>query len=131
MQVSKDPRVQPHVELVKHDETSKNMNFRHHNYIPKKTEIYIQLKSADSILFVTGNKFVKSKFSHFNKKMSISEIYMVKKSKATSPSQIIINPSDEETTSITKENIKTSENIELNTLRIDNLYRDYYYRKNN
>ena len=100
-------------------------------YIPKKTEIYIQLKSADSILFVTGNKFVKSKFSHFNKKMSISEIYMVKKSKATSPSQIIINPSDEETTSITKENIKTSENIELNTLRIDNLYRDYYYRKNN
>ena len=99
-------------------------------YIPEDKSIFISLSPLDSLLFYSGHKFKTSKFSHFSEKTVISDIYKVRKIGHASISTISVTSIDSLTYSknriIPRKNIKTTNNIELNKMSIDNLYRIYY-----
>lgn len=101
-------------------------------YIPQNNTTYIGLKPDDSLLFYSGKNFLKSKFSHFNKSPAISEIYKVVRINKAQKSTITITAVNLENSmknkTILKKNIETTDNIKLNKISIDNLYRNYYYK---
>ena len=104
-------------------------------YIPQDKTIFISLNPLDSLLFYSGNSFITSKFSHFRENMVISDIYKVNKIQNAQFSTISITPIDSINKSkkrlISKNNIKKTDNIELNKMSIDNLYRIYYSKYSN
>ncbi|EDP72198.1 hypothetical protein FBALC1_13892 [Flavobacteriales bacterium ALC-1] len=104
-------------------------------YIPQDNTIFIALNPQDSLLFYSGNNFITSKFSHFRENMVISDIYKVKKNENIPFSTISVTPTDSinkyEKRLISKKHIKTTDNIKLNKMSIDNLYRIYYTQYSN
>ncbi|MFK7833017.1 MAG: hypothetical protein AB8B52_07065 [Winogradskyella sp.] len=102
-------------------------------YIPKDETTYIDLNPSDSLLFYVGDYFIKSEFSRFKNQVAISEIYNVittENANSPKPAVITINGTDESTPFyrkvITEKHIETSENLEIQRVSIDNLYRNYY-----
>ena len=104
-------------------------------YIPKDKAIYIALHTADSLLFLSGKRFVESKFSHFREDIAISDIYKITEMDETTPSKITIHANDlfknPKGNIISKKAIEVSEDIGLYGMSIDNLYRNYYYKRSN
>lgn len=104
-------------------------------YIPKNREIYIALYPTDSLLFLSGKRFVESKFSHFREDIAISDIYKVTEIDETIPSKITIQANDlsknPKGNIISKKAIEVTEDIGLYGMSIDNLYRNYYYKRAN
>ncbi|WP_299102820.1 hypothetical protein [uncultured Winogradskyella sp.] len=99
-------------------------------YIPKDKTRFIALNPLDSLLFYSGSNFVSSKFSNFTQNMVISDIYKVGKIESAPISTINITAIDSinkfKRRLISRKNIEATENITLNKLSIDNLYRAYY-----
>jgi len=99
-------------------------------YIPENSDIYIDLKPHDSLLFYYGKNFTKSKFSHFKEDMAISNIYRVLKINEAKTTTITITQTELEQNLndkyIFEKNIETTENIELKNLSINLLYSNFY-----
>ncbi|MBC3847564.1 hypothetical protein H8K90_14295 [Winogradskyella echinorum] len=99
-------------------------------YIPQAKTIYISLNPSDSLLFYSGTKFITSNLSNFKEDMVISDVYKVDKIDDASVSTINITPIDSlnkfKKRLISKEHIKTTDNIKLRKISLDNLYRIYY-----
>lgn len=104
-------------------------------FIPQNNDIHITLNLNDSLLFYSGKKFLNSKFSHFNENAAISEIYKVTSLNNEQTPTITITSSDLESEtkhkSILEKNIKTTGDLKLYKMSIDNLYRNYYYKHYN
>ncbi|MGV6831982.1 MAG: hypothetical protein ACWA5P_10555 [bacterium] len=96
-------------------------------YIPNNKSAFILVQENDSLLFMTGNNFATSKFSHFKNDMAISDIYKIGSLNNLNSSKITISFDNTIKESIIKQrSIKTDKNILLKRISIDNSYRAYY-----
>ncbi len=110
-------------------------------YIPKNETALIKVIANDSLVFYTGKDFVTSKFSHFKRNTDLTNMFQIKCFDTSVPKAITIHPFSDEIIKVNssssdkvivnkkrKEKL-TSKNLELYTIKINDLYTDYYNRK--
>lgn len=109
-------------------------------YIPKNKSTYINLREKDCLVFYTGNDFIQTSLSYFNKNTDFSYLYKVD-SLLSKNTEITVLPFEDKTYEsrrLQKTEVKVRtrridkiepKNIDLIPINIDALYAKYYQKK--